>query len=147
MTNKQVLNKLLKLVEYVEKDTFREDDGRIAIINGVEYRKSDFNNFKRVIEWCRDIYGKNVKTSATYIENNKEYHRTIANLRYYKKKKVKKESDFVAIERLNRKLEKIKEKRNIEKIIKKQKAEDEHKKLVNDYIIKQEIEKEMEIYL
>lgn len=148
MTNRQVLNKLLKLIDYIEQDTFRDDnDGRIAVINGVEYRRSDFNNFRRVLLWCKDIYGKNVGTSAEYIENNKDYHRVQANLQYYKKKKFKKESDFAAVERLNKRLEKIKEKRELEKELKKQKIDEEYKKRLNEDIIKREIEEEMEIKL
>lgn len=147
MTNKQIINKLLKLIEYVEKDTFREDNSRIAVIDGTEYRISDFRNFKRVLLWVKDIYGKNVGTSAEYIENNKEYHRTLSLMRYYKRKKNKQPKDFAKMEELNRKLDKIKEKRKMEKEKKKIEDELEYKKSIDENVIKQELEKEMEIRL
>lgn len=147
MTNRQILNKLYNLIEYIEKDTFRDENERIAVINGVEYRRSDFNNFKRVIEYCKDVYGSNIKASADYIENNKEYHRILANLQYYKHKKHKRESDFAAIERLNKRLEIVKEKRDIKKEKKKLREEEEYRRSVDESIIMREIEKEMEIKL
>lgn len=147
MTNKQVLNKLLKLVEYIEQDTFRGENDRIAVINGVEYRISDFRNFKRVIEWCKDIYSNNINSSANYIEEHIEYHRILSNMRYYKRKKHKTPKDFTKMEELQKRLDKVKEKRDLKK--KQKKLEDElaYKRSIDDSIITQELEKEMEIRL
>ena len=111
MTNNEILDKLLTLITEIERDIWFDKTAKNVILYGVPCTKSDFANFKAVIEHCKGLYSNNIKASYTYIQNNKDYNRVTANLNYYKRKDDKTEKDYAKMEELLNRLEDIKKDR------------------------------------
>lgn len=112
----KLLDDLSVVLEGFEHDLFDTNSGKVYY-NGIEFSKSDWRNLQNAVEQVKKTYERNNTNSKTYFKNNKEYNRLNRMIHYYKSKPVKKERDFVRLEKLQKKMEKCLDKREEEKRI------------------------------
>lgn len=113
---KTTLDKFLNLMHDVENEYFESEDEKYMFCNGVRYSRGDFRNMERAVKQIKKVYGIGVDKSYRYLNKNKEYHRTMRMIGYYKNKKNKNPNDYVKLEELLKKMDKIKTDRNNAKI-------------------------------
>ena len=101
MTNKQrILNEIIQMLNDLEVEVFK--DSGVGYFNGVEYKKSDWRNYIKVLESIKKKLTCGVKASASYLKENPEYNRIQRKLSYYNTKKNKKPVDYFQIELLQK---------------------------------------------
>ena len=131
-----ILKKLLIVLDGLENDMFEEGSNKM-FYNGLEFTRGEWRNLKIGVEQVIKKYESNIAYSTKFINNHKEYNRIMRMIRYYTQKPVKKERDFVRLEKLQKKLEKQQEKIDEERKINtklkllKQQTEKEKKKYEN----------------
>lgn len=107
----KLLEQLSFLLESLENDLFEEGAYKMHY-NGVEFSRSDWHNLENAVNQVRKNYTANTNSSKKYLQDNKEYNRTMRMINYYKNKPVKKERDYVRIELLEKKLDKYLERKD-----------------------------------
>lgn len=107
----KLLENLNIVLEGLENDLFEEGANKM-FYNGVEFTRSDWRNLQSAINQIKKNYDANKKSSKKFLEDNKEYNRTMRMIGYYKNKPVKKERDYVRLEKLERKLNRLLEKKD-----------------------------------
>lgn len=112
----KLLDDLSVVLDGFERDLFDINSGKIYY-NGVEFSKSDWRNLQNAVEQVKKSYERNNENSKGYFKRNKEYNRLNRMIHYYKTKPVKKERDFVRLEKLQKRMEKCLDKRDEEKRI------------------------------
>jgi len=112
----KLLDRLSIVLQGLENDLFEEGTNKMYY-NGLEFTRSDWRNLQNAINQLKKTYNANIQSSKQFLADNKEYNRTMRMISYYKNKPVKKERDFKRLELLERKLDKLLEKKdNNEKI-------------------------------
>lgn len=112
----KILKDLKVVLEGLENDMFHDDENKMYY-NGIEFTRSDWRNLQRAIDQTIKMYDTNNKTSRDFLKKHKEYNKTMRMIRYYKNKPIKKERDFVRLEKLQNKLEKYLDKLDEERKI------------------------------
>jgi len=112
----KLLDDLSIVLEGFEHDLFDTNTGKVYY-NGVEFTKSDWRNLQNAVKQVKKTYERSNEYSKKFFKNNKEYNRLNRMIHYYKTKPVKKERDFVRLEKLQKKMEKYLDKRDEEQKI------------------------------